>query len=236
MMDLHPARLYTNNNAAASFSVADTIRLLFQEGQKVSEIMSILDSHHPSTTSLCCATPTTALLTYLARVLLSIMRATGKKNLVVISIGSGSGLFEYLLEEHLERHDHHFDPVFSSSSIQIVGVDVAPVNVFLTDIQFHVVRDNIFPLELNLVDVAALIAIYLRRPSILCSYLQWFPHVEKIILVGPRTEDPVADPIFAAALSAWGTLEAKITAEDNTINHARRMIAPWDVMQIYTKK
>ncbi|KAG9408634.1 hypothetical protein AC1031_020487 [Aphanomyces cochlioides] len=138
-------------------------------------MLSLLDAATTRTT-LCCVNPTSKLLDGLTG---HLDQASG----TLLSIGSGSGLFERLL-------------AYRFPSLSVIGVDVAPVDVFLGD-AFKLVREGSCPVVLN---VSVLLAVYLRRPSILISYLEWFPDVHTIILLGPRSEDPLADHDVADAL------------------------------------
>ncbi|KAF0735615.1 hypothetical protein Ae201684P_022299 [Aphanomyces euteiches] len=190
--------LYQNRSGQV-LSDADRLRQLFQTCD-IPAMLSLLDAATARTT-LCCVNPTSKLFDGLTG---HLDQASG----TLLSIGSGSGLFECLL-------------AYRFPSLSVIGVDVAPVDVFLGD-GFRLVREGSCPVVLN---VSVLLAVYLRRPSILISYLEWFPDVHTIILLGPRSEDPLADHDVAGALQAWGSVVAFI--EDG--------IAPWDLFQVVKK-
>ncbi|ETW04487.1 hypothetical protein H310_04750 [Aphanomyces invadans] len=205
--------LYSNDGGT---SAADTLRRQFFHGD-VPGMQSLIDAL-PTRTSLCCVNPTSALLRSLQPWLEPVVASAG----TVLSIGCGSGLFEMLLARQLEpikpTHDH----------IAVFGVDTAPVDVFLRDC-FRLVRDDASMVgaddEHHSIRVAALLAVYLRRPSLLVTYLHAYPHVEVIVLLGPRSENPLMDNATAAAVAAWGRGVAEIAAN----------VAPWDVCQVLHK-
>ncbi|OQS00066.1 hypothetical protein THRCLA_06259 [Thraustotheca clavata] len=190
------------NQSQQVISTADQLRELFQEG-RIDDMLGVLDTA-TETTTLCCVNPTTRLIEHISWCLTPLPSPC-----TILSIGSGSGLLEFLLEEKNDKIDVH-------------GVDVAPINVFLP--YFHVVKENERPAIDN---VHVLLAVYLRRPWLLITYLKWFPNAQKVILLGPKNEDPVLDELTAKTLLEWGQLEMKLTTDPS--------LAHWDVLQIYTK-
>ncbi|KAF0709361.1 Aste57867_5951 [Aphanomyces stellatus] len=196
--------LYTNTSGS-ELSDADVLRRLFQEDD-IAGMFELLDAAS-SRTPLCCVKPTSILLDAVARPWLDSLRGT------LLSIGSGSGLFEMLLASRLASINPH---------LALVGVDTAPVDIFLND-AFKLVDDRACPIVMH---VTALLAVYLRRPAILATYLEWFPHVETIVLLGPRSENPLLDPATAAAVAVWGIVAAEIDGAD---------VASWDLCQVLRK-
>ncbi|EQC32238.1 hypothetical protein SDRG_09988 [Saprolegnia diclina VS20] len=204
-MELHPGQLYRNRTGGA-LSVADSLRQRFLEND-VNGMREMLDAL-TETTTLCCVNPTSPLLALLQDALANVPRPG-----VVLSIGSGSGLLEFLLDLQL-----------GENGLDVHGLDIAPVNVFLPF--FDVVKEGGRPSNVD--NTVVLLAVYLRRPSLLATYLRWYPKVTKVILIGPKNEDPLADAATADAVQAWGTCEALIT--DHTA------LARWDMYQVWTKR
>ncbi|KAI8835221.1 hypothetical protein BJ741DRAFT_228077 [Chytriomyces cf. hyalinus JEL632] len=115
-----PLHLYLNSSGSAT-SLADRVRALHKEGN-VEGILDIFAAvPRPPQTTLCCLTPTSGLLTLVKNGLLL------QDGETVLSIGSGSGLFEYLLQSKLYKG-------------KLVGVDVAPINLFLSPSAFHCIH------------------------------------------------------------------------------------------------
>ncbi|ETV67998.1 hypothetical protein H257_15956 [Aphanomyces astaci] len=204
--------LYSNDGGD---SPADTLRRLFLQDD-IDGMQSVIDASS-TRTSLCCVNPSSILLDSLRPWLQPIVASSG----TVLSIGSGSGLFEMLLARHL-------GPVEPSHErMSVLGVDTAPIDVFLWDC-FRLVRDDASVIDTDDkhdLHVSALLAVYLRRPSLLVTYLHAYPHVEVIVLIGPRSENPLLDPHTAAAVSAWGHGVAEITDG----------VARWDLCQVLRK-
>ncbi|OQR83490.1 hypothetical protein ACHHYP_14645 [Achlya hypogyna] len=201
-MDFHPARLY--RNSAPEATVAERLRAAFLEGD-YEHLQTLLDEA-TATTTLCCVNPTSALLALVVDALRDLPRPG-----TVLSIGSGSGLLEFLLDARL-----------GDDGLDVHGVDIAPINAFAPF--FDVVQEDLRP---SLQGVTVLLAVYLRRPSLLLTYLNWFPHVHKLVLIGPKNEDPIADATTAAGVGAWGALEVRV------MNHTA--LAPWDMLQVWAR-
>ncbi|KAI9344191.1 hypothetical protein DFJ73DRAFT_797158 [Zopfochytrium polystomum] len=191
-------------------------------------VVALFDAASTTPTTLCCVVPTSALLAAVARAITPSLPPlspppppnthnhhpnSGQNRThaprVVLSIGSGTGLLEWLLQHH---------PYLAASGAVLVGVDAHPTNAFMPPARFfsppRAFRDApasrvlsgvetnnkddlppppprtpLLPLLRDSVDT--LFASYLRRPSLLLDYLALCPRATRIVLLGPRTEDPM---------------------------------------------
>ncbi|KAI9352050.1 hypothetical protein BDR26DRAFT_1003097 [Obelidium mucronatum] len=197
------------NVAGSALSVADTIRTLFVAGN-VKAIQQVLDSQPASSsTTLCCVNPSSQLIHFTVTHLSQV-----SKGATVLSIGSGSGLFELLLQEGAQ------------ADFKVVGTDVAPINIFLSDKCFYCMQVGQDPSLVVLENVKALVSVYLRRPSLVVEYLKWFTEVEVVLLVGPRNEDPYLDTSVCAELQRMGW--KRLVIEDGPV-------AAWDVVLLLVR-
>ncbi|KAJ3066292.1 Aspartate--tRNA ligase, cytoplasmic [Podochytrium sp. JEL0797] len=165
----------------------------------------------PPTTTLCCVNPSSTVLACVASELETALLHGGS----VLSIGSGSGLFEHLLQARMQ-----------DSRVKIVGVDVAPVNAFLCPDSFYCVRADQDVSGVVMEEVKVLVGVYLRRPALLVQYLRWFPEVEVVLVVGPRAEDPFLDEVVARELTELGW-RSRVCGDAS--------FARWDLFQVLNK-
>ncbi|KAJ3412330.1 hypothetical protein HDV05_000927 [Chytridiales sp. JEL 0842] len=195
-------------------------------------------------TTLCCVPVTRKLIDGVASFLLDESvsdhgdRATaGDDDLNVgLSIGSGSGLFEWVLNERLKEAGR--------KALRIVGVDVSPINVFLPDAQFVCKPDeSIWSPDNNnnnkpdqqqtaLPKVQALLAVYIRRPQLLKQYLQAHPLVSSVIVVGPKSEDPLLDDDVKACVESWGR---RVEIWEGGTEEWERVLMGWDRVQCFRR-
>ncbi|TPX65613.1 hypothetical protein CcCBS67573_g08079 [Chytriomyces confervae] len=202
--------LYLNSSGSAT-SLADHVRALHKEGH-VEEILDIFAAvPRPPQTTLCCVNPTPALLIHVKN---GLVLQGGE---TVLSIGSGSGLFEYLLQSKLPNG-------------KLVGVDVAPINLFLAPSSFECIHpDEQVSARLGSENVVALLSVYLRRPQLLQDYLHQFPKVSRIVLIGPRNEDPLLHKDVANFVAARGFTRTSVLVDMPLI------LAHWDMLQVLEK-
>ncbi|TPX65119.1 hypothetical protein SpCBS45565_g05404 [Spizellomyces sp. 'palustris'] len=181
------ADLYTSPGASSLSKTNDTIRSSHRS-QKPSSIITLFDDDSAST-SLCCVRPCRPLL----EAILKHCEVTDGDNCpgpIFLSIGSASGLLEYLLQ------------FVAGSKLQIYGIDVANINVFLDSDRFVLIRSET-PQRSAIPDATILFASYLRRPALLPIYLEVCPHVTRVILVGPISEDPFSDECVVTSMAGW---------------------------------
>ncbi|KAI8609661.1 hypothetical protein BC830DRAFT_1149435 [Chytriomyces sp. MP71] len=203
--------LYRNSSGKV-LSVSDRVRRLHEAG----DIQGIKDQFSAdlglSSTTLCCVTPVSTLLEQVS------CNLDLRNDEAVLSIGSGSGLFELLLSSF-----------FSCGSV--IGVDVAPINLFLPSASFFCIQTDEDPsLVLAGKNIVSLLSVYMRRPSLLQDYLQWFPNVRKVVLVGPRSEDPLLDGAVADFVTAVGFTREILTVD------VPGVLARGDMLQVLIKE
>ncbi|KAJ3119297.1 hypothetical protein HK100_000379 [Physocladia obscura] len=120
------------NSTGATLSVADKIRSLF-ENQNFVAVLKVFDTiPAPPTTTLCCVNPSSNLLRGLLLQLNSFSE-NHSVQLSVLSIGSGSGLFEGVLQ---------FSAQDSEAQIKVLGLDIARINQFLNPLAFYCIRED----------------------------------------------------------------------------------------------
>ncbi|ORY42829.1 hypothetical protein BCR33DRAFT_718043 [Rhizoclosmatium globosum] len=200
------------NVSGSTLSLADKVRALHTVGD-VDGVFALFDSvPTPPTTTLCCVNPSTSLIELVASNLHSVLPVGGS----VLSIGSGSGLFEHLLNHKLV-----------GTSTQVIGIDVAPINVFLQSESFYCVRTDQDPSTIVMENIHVLLSVYLRRPSLLLDYISFFSSVSAVVLIGPRSEDPFQEKVVAQQLESSGWTQTVIDSPS---------LARWDILQILKKK
>ncbi|KND02074.1 uncharacterized protein SPPG_02577 [Spizellomyces punctatus DAOM BR117] len=200
--------LYTSPGASSLSKTNDTIRNLHKT-QNPSSIISLFDDDSAST-SLCCVRPCRPLL----ETILKHCGVTDSDNYpgtILLSIGSASGLLEYLLQ------------FVAGSKLLIYGIDVANINVFLDSDRFVLIRSE--TPEISAVpDATILFASYLRRPALLPIYLEVCPHITRVILVGPISEDPFSDESVIASMAGWRQVYGGAVG-----------LRPWEQMKVFVR-
>ncbi|KAI8922349.1 hypothetical protein DFJ77DRAFT_446267 [Powellomyces hirtus] len=175
-----------------SASVNDAIRLHHSQ-HNAAEIISLFDKDDSLRSSLYCIRPTSKVLdSVLKQCLHTGVEQPGPSTL--LSIGSASGLLEYLLQHR------------AGNNLRVLGVDVAKTNIFLQDDSFIWLPFGASTTEARnqLSDVAIVFVSYLRRPSLLLEYMSCCTSAHTIIVLGPRSEDPVLDECVRKWLLDWG--------------------------------
>ncbi|KAI8826641.1 uncharacterized protein EV422DRAFT_510940 [Fimicolochytrium jonesii] len=202
------AALYTNPSSSLSPS------LLASPASPEKNINALIRSHFaahnpnailalfsqaPSqpTSSLYCIRPTRALLTSI------LSHCATDASEVILSIGSASGLLEYLLQWLADE---------TGAGVGVRGVDVARTNVFLDEGTEDGERGFVWlpsgkPSDERFTSTTVLFTSYLRRPSILLDYMSACPVAHTIITVGPISEDPGSiDDNVKRGLEGWGSV------------------------------
>lgn len=115
----------------------------------------------------------------------SIVALLPKKPTFTLSIGSGSGLLEYLLAR-------------SNENVSVQGVEVSStVNRYIPEEDMHVVSGawGLYPFAQQ---AAAWMFVYPRDPKLITRYLATYGDsaVELIIWLGPRVDWPDYEPCF----------------------------------------
>ncbi|KAI8852010.1 hypothetical protein BC829DRAFT_441019 [Chytridium lagenaria] len=195
-------------------------------------VLTELHAHQDgsSSSSLCCLRITPHLITSITTHLNSLIipSSLSINVLNVLSIGSGSGILEWLIQTSPSLH----------SSITITGCDTYPVNVFLPTSQFIVLNDPKTLTDLSQfyhssqTKPTCLFSCYIRRSSILATFLSVFTSITCIILLGPKSEDPLSDTAIRDLLFAneeW-SLPIPVLLTDSDA------LKPWDFAYVLHKK
>ncbi|KAI9202621.1 uncharacterized protein BJ171DRAFT_512726 [Polychytrium aggregatum] len=184
---------------------------LLSPEEKVDRLLSLIENTDDRFT-LCCVLPTRKLVMSLAGLMQQdCIEGSGQD--IILSIGSGSGILELLVQRFLKPPS------------VIVGVETHPINLFLPS------ECCILTQRLDILDVAkvrTLFACYLRRPGLVVDYLNLFPEVNKIILIGPRTESVFNDESASQVLLEWGTISVANDWDD--------VLAAWDQVLVVRRK
>ncbi|KAJ3392477.1 hypothetical protein HDU92_008400 [Lobulomyces angularis] len=193
------SQLY-KQNVLHSKTKNDQLRSVLISKSKLSKrnvemAFEILSNNH-SKQSLCCIDPSLELLTFLKKFLESKFDLKRKTEHylkpLILSIGSGSGLFEVLLQNCVEEN---FD---------LIAIDKYDTNIFLNQESF-ITSDT--PIEFVL-NPSVLVSVYIRNVTILIDYLSFYIKLLKtsanevfkdnfiLILIGPINEDFILNKHF----------------------------------------
>jgi len=157
------------------------------------------------------------------------------KHSPILSIGSGSGLFEWLL--------------MNKTGLKVVGLDVAQfINIFLNKQSYIVLKpgqtipsikdlshlknfittQNVQNTEEKEWPFKTLLCVYLRRPDILAEYISLYgKEIDQILAIGPIQEDP------------WIYQESKLHEWGNQVMTRRGEsvgLKPYEQLGIFNRK
>ena len=138
----------------------------------------------PTRFSDCCLAISSTLI-------ISIVSLLPKKPAFTLSIGSGSGLLEYILAQ-------------SNGNISVQGVEVSStVNRYISEEDMHVVS-GAWGLYSFAQQATAWMFVYPRDPKLITRYLDTYggDAVELILWLGPRVDWPDYEPCFRQS-SFW---------------------------------
>lgn len=118
----------------------------------------------------------------------------------ILSIGSGSGLLEYLLNLHADNVDPHGS--FLAEGVEVQQPESQPsVNTYLPEPRYHTVqRTSMISPRIYDDGVRALMFVYPRQPSLVKQYLEELEagktHIDTVIWLGPRADWDDFSPCF----------------------------------------
>ncbi|KAI9089648.1 hypothetical protein DFS34DRAFT_638997 [Phlyctochytrium arcticum] len=192
--------MVTSTGSPADIAASNQrIRDLFAHSDP-EQILDLLDLPETETT-LYCLVPTRALLTFLAQQISDSAEASSRNACInVLSIGSASGLLEYLLQSILVKT--------ASPAPLVYGIDISRTNIFLPPSQFIFLPSE-QPDCQELADMAVLMVSYLRRPELLITYLGACPDARVLIVMGPVMEDPMREVDVRTRLEVGGWKEGR---------------------------
>ena len=195
-----------------------------------------LDLHHsPIRHAHCCLSISQTLLEILLTVFVHHGNSQRAGEEVVLSVGSGTGLLEALLQDHIDRHR----PVGSANPLTIEGVEVeqsgsaAPsVNKYLAEQHMNMVRKtgDVSP-RLLASNTTCVIFVYPRQTSLVLSYVETLSSsrslVVSVVWLGPIADwgdfRPCFEPLLGCSIP--GFRQNMIVGQDSGLDDYEMMVS-----------
>ena len=171
--------------------------------------------HHPD----CCLSLSTTLLTYLASLCTEVSSSTHGGPTTVLSIGSGTGLLEVLLSQHLGTTCDR-----NLKTIEVEGVEVyasPPINRYLPSDAVHVVHGTWDICQrVRGRSVKVWMLVYPRKVELVEAYVDKFSGgeeeglgVEMIVWAGPRSDTADYENLFSGLAKMGWRIEVDMGEE-----------------------